>query len=516
MEIEYDYVVVGAGTAGCVLATRLSEDPDVRVLLLEAGGAEVPEDTLDFLSMSGSAVDWAGRTTPQAGLDGVVLPAPRGRTLGGSSAINAMFHVRGHSSSYDSWAKAGATGWGFADLLPFFKRSERAVGGDPAYRGLDGPMVVGPPPPPKPGSFYDAAFEAAREAGVPDTPDGNGETVDGLARTEMNIVDFVRQSAADAYLRPALARPNLVVLTNGLVLRLLIEDDACTGVEYLVDGRSHTVRAGREVVLTAGAVGSAQLLLVSGIGPAKHLVRVGVAPIHDLPGVGGNLQDHPFAHLCYGSDGPLDDGELPVMPHILLRSAPSEDPDLQLVVINLAMPVRSPDATFEPWGSSEYSTLDRPGFSVIFSLMRPCSRGSLRLAGPSIVDPPLIDPGYYDDPRDLDKMVVAAGIAREWGNAKALAPFRVEEIEPGAAVTDGAALRSYVKRATGPFFHLAGTCAMGTDEHAVVDPDLRVRGIDRLRVADASVMPSLISANTNATVLAIAERAASLIKGETG
>lgn len=294
----FDYIVVGGGTAGCVLAARLSQDPSIRVLLLEAGTVEPPPGTSDpaaWLGLQRTSVDWDYETVPQRGTDDAVHRWPRGKVLGGSSAINGMMHLRGDRASYDAWENAGATGWNYDKLLPFLQRSERAVGGDPAYRGLDGPMVVAPGPATDP--LWEACFAAAAQAGHPPNPDGNGATAEGVSWDERNAVDGKRQSAADAYLAPAAGRPNLTVVGDAHVRQLLIEHASCRGVEYAADGRTRTALADREVVLAAGVIGSPHLLLLSGVGPGSHLHTLGIDVRADLPGVGANLHDHPKASL---------------------------------------------------------------------------------------------------------------------------------------------------------------------------------------------------------------------------
>jgi choline dehydrogenase len=349
--------------------------------------------------------------------------------------------------------------------------------------------------------LWDACFEASVEAGHPRNGDSNGAVAEGTSWNDMNVVDGKRQSAADAYLRPALGSPNLTVVTDAHVRRLVLDRLRCRGVEYSLDGRLRTASADREVIVAAGTVGTPHLLMLSGIGPAGHLRDIGVEVAADLPGVGANLQDHPKSQVAYTATRPVRSSVYSRKPHVLLRGEPSTTPDVQAIFIDLPIHPR--------WAPGP-----EDGYSVIFSLMTPASRGSVRLASPDPETAPLIDPRYLTDPSDATRMTAALRLARDIGSARALTPFRDKELFPGPDTRTDADCHAYLRSTVTSYFHPVGTCAIGTDKMSVADPHLTVHGIAHLRVADASVMPSLVSGNTNAAVLAIAERAASLLLGE--
>ncbi|GAA1176211.1 FAD-dependent oxidoreductase [Pseudonocardia alaniniphila] len=496
-----DYLVVGAGTAGCVVASRLSEDPDVRVVLLEAGAADGPEAMSvpwTWPRLLGTSVDWAYTTEPQTALTGRDLDYPRGRVLGGTSSINGMMHLRGHRANYDGWSAAGATGWGYEDLLPYFCRSEHAAGRDERYRGTGGPMIVTGAEEVAP--FENAAFEAVAELGLPISDDLNGADQDGVGWIDQNIVDGHRQSAADAYIRPVLAdRPNLTVMAGAVVRGLVLSGGRCRGVEYVLDGVRRRIDATREVVLCAGAIGSPHLLMLSGIGPADDLRRHRIDVVADLPGVGRNLQDHPMARVIRSGAGPVASStEVHRVLGALLRTTRTLDaPDVQIFFF---------DRPFYP------ATVPVGGYAVAVAAARPHSRGTVTLASADPTVAPRIDPGLLTDDRDVAVLLAGLQMAREIAGTRALAGWSEQELRPGPDIQDRPRLREYLRESVHSGAHPAGTCRIGDDEQAVVDTELRVRGVTHLRVADASVMPDLVGANPNATVLAIGERAAALIR----
>jgi choline dehydrogenase len=500
-ETQFDIVVVGGGTAGCVLAARLSENPDISVLLLEAGSAEGPAEihiVPAWPALLGGSADWSFFTAPQAGLGGNPVFYPRGKVLGGSSAINAMAHIRGHRSDYEAWTAGGADGWGYDDLLPYFKKSETAASGDPRYRGTSGPMRVGTAQVKHP--VATTGLAAVAELGYPLIDDFNGESADGGGWLEMNVFEGQRQTAFDAYLK-GVHRANLTIVSEALVTSLTIISGRCSGVTYVAAGQVQRVDAG-EVVLAAGAIATPQLLMLSGVGPAAELEALGIKVVLDVPGVGKNLSDHPLAAVVYSAADELPAG---VNNHAdaaaLLRTRSDLNrPDMMTLFM---------DIPFYP------PTLAGPaaGYSIGFALMQPTSRGSVTLASADPSAAPVIDPALLATKEDMDSMIAALRVVRALGGAHAFASLRRKEELPGLAETSDDALRSYLQKDTGTYFHPVGTCRLGSDADAVVDLTLKFNGLDGLRIADASVMPAVVSANTNATVLAIAERAAEWIAG---
>jgi choline dehydrogenase len=416
-----------------------------------------------------------------------------------------MAHIRGHREVYDGWAEAGAPGWGFADLLPYFRRSENAADRDPALRGTGGPIPVAPVPGQERHPVAAAFAAALAQAGCPATEDLSVPPQEGVAWADLAIADGQRVSPADAYLTPAIGRPGLTVQAGCLVTRLHIRHGRCTGVSYLHDGAPTRARTAGEVIVCAGAVGSPHLLLLSGIGPAGRLRPLGIGTVADLPGVGENLQDHPIAMACYTTPGPLARSRYNhVEVYAALRSPlAGAYPDLQL------FPILLPAA---PAGHQP----PEAGYALVAAVTAPDSRGAVRLAFPDPQAAPVIDPGFLRGQRDLDRLQTGLEMIRQAAASPVFSPVRAAEAWPGPGVRTHAGLRDYIRGTVASYYHPAGTCRIGADADpgAVVDPQLRVRGITGLRVADASVMPVIPNVPLHATVLAIAEKAADLIGGQ--
>jgi choline dehydrogenase len=499
----YDYVVIGAGSSGCVVANRLTEDPDVAVLLLEAGGAgELPaiNDPRAFVQLFKTSLDWAYVTAPEPELNGRSIYWPRGKVLGGTSAINAMIYVRGNRADYDHWASLGNPGWGYGEVLPYFLKSERNSRGASNWHGANGLLDVTDPPVPHP---YSLTFvEAAAELGHARNPDFNGARQEGAGLWQRTIKDGTRSSTARAFLHPARARANLHVVTGAEATRIVFKGRRASGVRYVRSGIAEEVSARREVLLCAGAINSPQLLMLSGIGPADHLRRLGISVLVDLPGVGRNLQDHPLARIrCWTSaHRPVDASSNLVEAGLFCSvGAGFTAPELYFHFLPVAM--------VETLNGKE-----RSAFAIASVVLRPKSRGSLQLQSLDPATAPVIRAGYYSEPADLALMIEGLKIARALSRTRALAGIFVEEALPGAAVAGDAALEAYIRETSDTIFHPVGTCKMGTDPQAVVDSRLRVHGVEALRVIDASIMPTITTGNTNAPAIMIGEKGADMIK----
>ena len=519
----YDYIVVGAGSAGAAVANRLSADPRNKVLLLEAGRASHPWSFIPVGSarlIKNPAANWLYSSEPEANTNGRRLPVPRGKLLGGSSAINGMAFVRGQSQDFDTWAQMGNQGWSYEEVLPFFKRMERYEGGgDDDFRGREGPLRVTNPEPRDP--IFQALIEAAGQVGVPHNPDYNGASQEGIAMSQATIAHGRRMSTARCYLDPIRGRQNLHIETGALSEALMLDGKRCTGVCYSVGGAVQEAGAAREVVVSAGTINSPQLLELSGIGQPERLRNIGIEVRQALPGVGENLRDHyaPRTRWLVGKKGITynDRGRGLGLVHQALRYALFRKGMLASVGAPMRAFVCSREGLEAPdlllgWvpmltepGPKGPRIAREAGFTCYAHPMRPESKGHIHITAADPRLPPAINFNFLSSPIDAQLTVRAIRIARAIMTAPAMAPLRLTEAAPGADRTD------WVKNAAETTYHPVGTCKMGADAMAVVDPQLRVHGIDGLRVADAAIMPTLTSGNTNAPSIMIGEKAADMV-----
>lgn len=530
--MEYEYIIVGAGSAGCVLANRLTEDGKHRVLLIEAGpknnalSLKIPAAVLK--NLKSTKYNWAYQGEPEPELGGRVITHDRGKTLGGSSSINGLCFIRGHALDFEGWRQSGCEGWGYADVLPYFKRLENYSGGESEYRGGDGPLVVHRPKPQNP--LYKAFIEAGRDAGYHTTDDICGYRQEGFGVFDMSTENGERNSTAKAYLDPARRRQNLTIMTDKQVQKIFFNGNEATGISYkTVNGDIIKVDALKEVILSAGAVGSPQLLMLSGVGPASHLKDHGITIVADMPGVGQNLNDHPDFVLKYKCLKPVS-----IWPQTRLvrrtfagirwllrrdgicasnqfeavacvRSAAGvEYPDIQLTI----SPAAVDDQTWEP--------LPEHAFQIHVGLMRGFSRGNITLRNSDPASPPRILANYLKDPRDRDLLRKGIRIVREIASQPAFKPFCGEEIYPGVASQTDEDLDGCIKEKLNTQWHLSGTARMGTSNNreAVVDAHGKVHGLSKIRIVDASIMPAATNGNTNSPTIMIAEKLSDSILGK--
>ncbi|MBI5961349.1 MAG: GMC family oxidoreductase N-terminal domain-containing protein [Chloroflexi bacterium] len=504
----YDFIVVGAGAGGAAVANRLSENPKAKVLLLEAGGSEIPENVrIPYLwfTLFGSPVDWGYNSTPQYGLNNRQTYEPRGKIPGGSSNLYIMMHIRGHRSDYDNWAYNGCPGWAYDDVLPYFQRSEDQEDSTNPTAGHGGAISVINAKDHNPNPTSYTFLDACRELGFPATDDFNGLNMEGAGWHHVNIKNGKRHGANEAYIEPIAGRKNFTLSTGSYATRLLFEGSRCVGVEYVQDGQTKTARATGEVVVAGGALESPKLLMLSGIGPAAHLKEVGINVKLDLPGVGQNFHNHVLT-------GVIREGKQQIVPPnlnisevaLFLKSNPGwVGPDLQMAFLQVPFDIIV--------GQGHPNS-----FSILPGVVRPLSRGWIKLASADPADKPLVNPNYLGVAADRERLVQGVKLARDIFATKAFSELVGDELLPGPGIKTDADLHEFVRQHADSYHHQSGSCKMGLDEMAVVDPQLRVFGVEGLRVADASVFPQVPSGNCHSGILMIGEKCADMIKKDHG